>query len=194
MYRNLNDYELLYMVCDENDSFDVLMKKYEPLINKVSRKYQHLSKRFGYELDDLMQIGYLALYKASSFYDIYNEAMFYTYFKTSLNNAFLACIKLNTTNKKEALNKALSYDIEISDGVCYLDLFSDKKVSRDYSKELIVFKNSMPFISSCVFELFYNGYTKEEISLLLDEKISSIKKIFIEIRKHALTYKSLFFC
>ena len=73
MYRNLNDYELLYMVCDENDSFDVLMKKYEPLINKVSRKYQHLSKRFGYELDDLMQIGYLALYKASSFYDIYND-------------------------------------------------------------------------------------------------------------------------
>ena len=192
MYRNLNDYELLYMVC-EDDSFEILLKKYQPLIYKLSREYESIFKKFGYELDDLMQIGYIALYKASSFYNAYNETMFYTYFKRILNNRYLAEIRSNTTNKKETLNKALSYDIEISKGVCYLDLFSDKKVSHDYSNELIIFKNSMPFLLSCVFELFYNGYTKEEIGLLLDEKRENIRVCLAKIKEHALTYKSLFF-
>ena len=181
------------MVCDEkDDSFNVLMKKYQPLIYKVCREYYSLFKRFGYEIDDLMQIGYIALYKASSFYDVYNETMFYTYFKRSLNNAIINDMRHNMTKKKEVLNNALSYDILIPNtNMFYVELFKEKEY-RDYSKELILFKNSMSYNMSLVFELFYNGYTKEEISILLDEKISVIKELFIKIKLHALTYKSLF--
>ena len=51
----------------------------------------------------------------------------------------------------------------------------------------------MPAILSYIFELYYNGYNKKEISILLDEDINNVKKGFIKIKEHALTYKSLFF-
>ena len=97
------------------------------------------------------------------------------------------------TGKKEILNNALSYDTLVPNtNSSYIQLVKDKKVFNDYSKELIIFKNSMPFNMSIVFELFYNGYTKREISILLDQRIDIIKNIFAKIKVHALTYKSLF--
>ena len=194
MYRDLNDYELLYMVCDESNSFKTLMEKYQPLIYKVVKDYRKYFKKFGYEIEDLMQIGYITLYSSSTQYDIYDDTMFYTYFKRSLNNAMVNILRQNLTNKKEVLNNAFSYNLEIPyTNLTYIDLFMDNKKVYDYSSELTIFKNSMPYLFSAIFELFYNGYTKEEISVLLDERVDYIKKIFIQIKKHALTYKCLFF-
>lgn len=182
------------MVCEnEDDSFNILMKKYQPLIYKVSKEYYSIFKKFGYEIDDLMQLGYITLHKASSFYNVYNESMFYTYFKRSLNNTIISELRHNLTNKKEVLNNAISYDILIPNtNTFYIDLFIDKKKVYNYSKELILFKNSMPYKMSSVFELFYNGYTKDEISILLDEEINTIKELIYQIKIHALTYKYLF--
>ena len=182
------------MVEDSDNSFNVLMKKYEPLIKKIVQEYCYLFKRFGYEIDDLMQIGYITLYKASKFYNNYNDTWFYSYFKKALNNSIISSIRMNTTNKKEVLNNALSYDIEIPNtSLCYVDLFSTRKRDYNYYFELTIFKNSMPISLSWTFELLYNGYSKEEISILLEEKVDNIKKYFNKIKEHALTYKSLFF-
>jgi len=195
MYRNLNDYEILYMVSDARENnFDILLIKYKPLIYKIVKDYAKLFKRFGYELDDLMQVGYITLYKSSYLYDIYDQSMFYTYFKKALNNAIISCIKNNSTNKREVLNNALSYEVEIpNSNIRYLDLFADSKSNLELEKELIIFKNSMPVNLSWIFELFYNGYSKDEISILLDEEIADIKKDFLRIKEHALTYKGFFF-
>ena len=194
MYRDLNDYELLYMVCENNDNdFNMLLKKYKPLINKIVRNYEKYFRKFGYEIDDLMQIGYITLYKTSRKYDTYNQSTFYTYFRASLIKNITSIIKNNSTNRKQVLNNALSYNVEFKDGISYLDLISDKTNDRDNSNNLIIFKNSMPIYLSWVFELFYNGYSREEISLLLDEDLSVIRKYFYKIKEHALTYKYLFF-
>ena len=81
MYRELNDYELLYMVCDSNENdFNILLVKYKPLIYKLVKDYIKVFKKFGYDLEDLMQIGYITLYKDSRLYDIYNHSIFYKYF------------------------------------------------------------------------------------------------------------------
>ncbi len=195
MYKDMNDYEILYMVCDNNESnFDILLQKYKPLIYKIVKEYAKFFKKFGYELEDLMQIGYITLYNTSSRYDTYNQSMFYTYFKQALNNTIINNIRINTTNKREVLNKALSYDIMVPNtNVRYLDLFPGDNSIRNMDSELIIFKNSMPAILSYIFELFYNGYSKEEISILLDKDINDIKNSFSKIKQHALTYKSLFF-
>ncbi len=194
MYRDLNDYELLYMVCEEEISFDILVNKYRPLIYKVVKEYTKFFKKFGYELDDLMQIGYITLYQTSRKYDIYNHTMFYTYFRKALNNAIIESIRSNTTRKKEVLNNALSYDMYLpNSNIPYIDILTVKKDIINKEHEFIIFKNSMPAFLSYIFELFYNGYNKEEISVLLGEDINVIKDSFIRIKEHALTYKSLFF-
>jgi len=191
----MNDYEILYMVCDsEEDNFDILLIKYRPLIYKTVKEYANYFKKFGYEIDDLMQLGYLTLYTTAHKYDINNHSMFYSYLKKALINMIVSNIRMNTTNKKEVLNSALSYDTPIpNSNVSYLDLIASDKKEYFIENELIIFKNSMPAIMAYVFELFYNGYDKEEISILLDESLDNIKKCFSKIRAHALTYKSLFF-
>ena len=195
MYKGLNDYEILYMVCDqEEENFDILLDKYRPLIYKIVKNYSRFFKKFGYELDDLMQIGYITLYKTSSRYNIFGHSKFYTYFKKALTNAIINCIRTNSTSKKEMLNKAFSYDVIVpNSNTEYLDLLPGTKSIESLEDELIIFKNSMPIKLSYIFELFYNGYSKDEISILIDEDINEVKKGFIKIKEHALTYKSLFF-
>ena len=195
MYKDMNDYEILYMVCDEQESnFDLLIEKYKPLIYKIVKDYTKYFKKFGYELEDLMQLGYITLYKASSKYDIYSHSMFYTYFKKALINTIINNIRINSTSKKEVLNKAFSYDAFMPNtNIRYIDIFPSKNSNLFLESELVTFKNSMPALLSYVFELFYNGYNKEEISILLDEDINDVKNAFTRIKEHALTYKSLFF-
>lgn len=195
MYKDLNDYELLYMVCEKSENdFEILLTKYKPLIYKIVKNYVKTFKKFGYELEDLMQIGYITLFKSSKLYDIYNSAIFYSYFKKSLIKNIASYYRLNTTNKKQVLNQALSYDNEINNtNIRFLELIPSNNIKNDYGRELIIFKNSMPIYLSWIFELFYNGYTKEEISILLDEKLEIIRKDFYKIKEHALTYKYLFF-
>ena len=190
----MNDYEILYMVSDHSEeNFDLLLQKYRPLIYKIVKDYVKYFKKFGYELEDLMQLGYITLYKTSRKYND-DHSMFYTYFKQALTNAIVNSIRVNSTNKKEVLNKALSYDTLVPNtNVSYLDLLPGKKSTNNIESELIVFKNSMPAILSYIFELFYNGYSKEEISILLDEDINDVKNNFLKIKEHALTYKYLFF-
>ena len=195
MYRDMNDYEILYMVCDnEETSFEILLQKYRPLIYKIVKDYLKFFKKFGYELEDLMQLGYITLYKTVKKYDIYNHSMFYSYLKKSLENMLIDNIRHNTTGKKEILNNALSYDTCLPNSkIRYIDLLPSCKEIINIEDKLIVFKNSMPAIMSYIFELFYNGYNKKEISILLDEDLDDIKNYFSKIKAHALTYKSLFF-
>ena len=194
MYKNMNDYELLYMICEgEEINFEILVNKYKPLIYNKVKEYEKFFKKFGYELDDLMQLGYITLYKTSRKYDIYNHSMFYTYFKKALENMIISNIRINQTRRKEVLNNAVSYDQTIPNtSISYLEVFADKE-KLDLESELITFKNSMPALESYIFELFYNGYTKLEMSILLDEDIEEIRKKFTRIKEHALTYKTLFF-
>ena len=197
MYRNLNDYELLYMISENrSDDFNLLYEKYSPLIYKVAKKYIYTFKKYGYEIEDLLQIGYITLYKASYLYDVYNTSMFYTYFVNALKNAFNSEIKMNKTEKKEALNNALSYDLELPNSdLSYIDVIKnedDKDKNEDYTNIIIDFKNSMPFDMSCVFELYYNGYNIDEISILLDRDLEDVKKDLKEIKQHGLTYRYLF--
>ena len=194
MYKNMNDYEILYMVSEKESNFDILVHKYQPLIYKIVKDYVKLFKKFGYELEDLMQIGYITLYKASYLYDSYNQSMFFSYFKSALKKAIINAIRDNTTNKREVLNNAFSYEIEIPNtNVRYIDLFADKKDNNKIERELIIFKNSMPINLSWIFELYYNGYSKNEISILLNENIDIVYDNFNKIKEHALTYKYLFF-
>ena len=194
MYRNMNDYEILYMVCDNEESFSILLEKYKPLIYKIVKEYEKFFKKFGYELEDLMQLGYITLHKTAKRYDVYNQSMFYSYLKKALKNMIISCIRDNTTNRKEVLNKALSYDELIPDtNIRYIDILPSKEKNIVKERELLMFKNSMPIHLSYIFELFYNGYNKKEISVLLDEELDEIKNNFTKIKQHALTYKSLFF-
>lgn len=190
MYRNLNDYELVYMVKeDSDDNFKILYFKYKPVIFKIVYRYKNIFKSFGYEIDDLMQIGYITLYKTIRMYDD-DSALFYSYFIRALNNSLVTEIRSNQTKKKEALNNAFSYDdIVPNTNYSYLDIIKIDKESNyiEEGKKIIIFKNTLSFMNACIFEMYYEGFNIKEISILLDRKRSTILKSLKEIKNHALT-------
>ena len=182
MYKKMNDYELLYMISESNN-FDILYDKYQPLIYKVMKKYFKLFKKYGYELDDLMQIGYLTLYKTSHLYQEYNRSLFYTYFISALKKAIINEIRLNETNKRKSLNIAFSYEKIIPNtDISYIDIIPSN-IKEDNINTYVIFKNSLSFVSACIFELYINGYEINEISCLLDLNDKNIKDGIREIRK-----------
>ena len=196
MYRDLNDYELLYMIGEKDNNFDFLYEKYQPLIYKIVREYLYIFKRYGYEIDDLLQIGYLTLYKCSYLYQEESNAKFYTYLSTSIKNALNSEIRVNETKKRQVLNNAFSYDNKLPNSeYTYIDLLSDKKEDHDYEKEkqiFILFKNSLSFFDAGVFEMYYNGYPIKEISIFMEVGRDTIVSSINKIKKYALSHRYLY--
>ena len=174
MYKEYNDYEILYMVGEnDDDTYELLFKKYYPLILKYANKYKNSFKKYGYELEDVMQIGYISLYKATRKYKYFSENMFYTFLIKLLDNDYN--IEYNKCNnlKNKCLNDSISYDTNIKGtDLSFLDVigqYEDDYISNTLViNDIINFKNSLPFETSCVLELKMNGYKEYEIRKLLD--------------------------
>ena len=76
--------------------------------------------------------------------------------------------------KNFILNNSLSLD----------SVYFNKIVNDSYSNfDFIEIKNELDMDSSLVFELYYNGYSYNEISILLDYNISKIYNIAFKYRK-----------
>ena len=192
MYKEYNDYEILYMIGEnDDDTYELLFKKYYPLILKYAKRYQNAFKKFGYEMDDILQIGYISLYKAVRKYKYYSENMFYTFLMKLLTNDYN--IEYNKCNnlKNKCLNDYLSFDKEIPG----TDLFLSDVVGKydyDYIEEkakykmYLDFKNSLPFDTSCNLELKLFGYKDFEIEELLDIKHEELLENYRIIKKALL--------
>lgn len=194
MYRDLNDYEILYLI-KENDfnDYEIIYEKYRPLIYKIALKYKNTCKSFGYELDDLMQVGYLALFKSVKTFHYECDNTFYTYILHVIENSIIGVIRGNNTNRSRVLNESISYDILLpGTDVSYIDIISDPKSERDIldifeqERNFIVFKNTLSFDVACIFELKFNGFLNDEISKLLEISLKDVKKGINKIKKQLL--------
>lgn len=176
-----NDYELVSMVCEKNeDAFDILLKKYEPLIYRISsfyaKKYQFLKLEF----EDFVQEGRVAIYSAAEKFNHEKNVLFYTYAITSIHSKMKNLIRNACTYK----NMALSLATEMDD----LD-FIFKEENRDLISELffqdllIIFKNSLTFEEAQIFELRLHSFSYQEISELLELKQHKVIYLMAGIRK-----------
>lgn len=191
MYKEFNDYELVYLVKENNeDGFNILYKKYMPLMIKFANKYINSFKYFGYDKDDLMQIGYFTLYKAAKYYRLYSESMFYTFLCTLLENDFNQEYRKCNTNKHKSLNKSFSYDSVIpGTELTYKEIIGDYNTyldDMDIYNKYVLCKNNLPFEISCYMELKYNGYSNKEICLLLDVDYRKVIEYQAIIKKNYL--------
>ena len=113
MYREIDDYEILYMIQENNDYYELILEKYKPLIITICKQRLSGIKEMGYELEDLMQIANMAVYEAIKTYSEYENAKFYTYVAKCIHNKLNVELRNNSSDKKKALNTAISYDANI---------------------------------------------------------------------------------
>lgn len=177
MYREIDDYEILYMIQENNDYYELILEKYKPLIITICKQRLSGIKEMGYELEDLMQIANMAVYEAIKTYSEYENAKFYTYVAKCIHNKLNTELRNNSSDKKKALNTAISYDANIpGTNTPLIDILEDKTVINPYQyldiKELkdkyIYYLNSLPFEVAGVYQLRLQGFNQSEIQTLLN--------------------------
>lgn len=177
MYREIDDYEILYMIQENNDYYELILEKYKPLIITICKQRLSGIKEMGYELEDLMQIANMAVYEAIKTYSEYENAKFYTYVAKCIHNKLNVELRNNSSDKKKALNTAISYDANIpGTNTPLIDILEDKTVINPYQyldiKELkdkyVYYLNSLPFEVAGVYQLRLQGFNQSEIQTLLN--------------------------
>lgn len=192
-YRELNDNELLSYIHDDNEeAYNIMYKKYEPLIYNISSKMIKVVANAGLEISDLMQEGRLGLTHAIKSFDSTKEASFFTYAKMCIQRKIITCVISARRLKHRILNESLSVDFKYDDdNHSKLDyLFEDNSSNPetrllDYEtqKELIdKTKNKLTDFELQVFELRLNGFNYREIATILDKNTKTIDNAIQRIK------------
>ena len=181
--EEVNDNEILYMIQENDDIYEIFLQKYKPLINKISYKYLKYAKSVGYEIDDLYQIASISLYEAVRSYRDNQGSLFYTYLYHCIDNNIKTELRNQNTKKKLALNESISYDKNYLDtDIPLINFLKDENaidpfdymLNRELEIKYINFINSLSFENAIIFEMRNDGFRLKEISLFLKLSVNEI--------------------
>lgn len=190
IYKELNDYELLSMKNDNEDAYDILYKKYEPLIYKIAKKMYQTNRIKGIDLTDFIQEGNIGFTQAIKHYNEQKNILFFTYAKVCIEKAIISFIISSNRQKHKFLNESISMDALVENE----QPNSLEKIVMDNSldpfkiivnKENNLYKNIKEKLTDfelSVLELRYYGFDYKEIAKLLDKDTKSIDNAIQRIK------------
>ena len=198
-YKDFNDYELLYMIEEENDyAKDMLYQKYLPLIRTEAIKFYKSLKKYGVDYDDLYQEAHLAFLRTIQFFNEKENTLFYTFLKINIRSKLLNYAKIIKSQKNTFYTGMVSLNnpISIDNDICLIDCVKDEKqidpttVLENIEREKVFRKFSLKLIPlhSQMFDLLCAGFNIKEISILLDMEQKEVSNSVYRIRKKLKNY------
>ena len=194
-YESYNDYELVYLVREDNsEANEILFNKYAPIITSYSNQYSKYIKNIGLEVNDLIQEGMLGLNNAISTFNEDKDVLFYTYAITCIKRTIITAIVKANRQKNRPLNNSISFEND-------LDLSENDKLLYDnsYNPEYIIENNEniedlnkiarkvLSELELQVFDLRINNFSYNEIAILLSKSPkaidSTIQRIKLKLKK-----------
>lgn len=189
-YKTLNDYELISYVNESNEEANnLLIQKYEPLINKIANKMINYCPNSGLDVNDLIQEGRIGLNHAISYFNEQKDITFYTYAKKCIERKMISVVTSTKRLKHKALNDSISYDVDI-DGVSFDKILKDDESNPE---KIILNLNEQEILTSKinekltnfekeVFELMVSNFTYKEIAVILDKDSKQIDNAIQRIK------------
>ena len=195
-YDEINDYEVLSMVADNEDATEILFKKYRPLLMGIAKKFYNLFKNTGYDFNDLVQEAMIAFSSAINTFDEKKDALFFTYAKTCVERRLYSLIKSSSRNKYQLLNESFSVDLLADDAKSLENLLEDsasdpenRLIENENIKEIIKnIEKSLTDLECVVFELKISGFNYKEIAEILDKDSKAIDNAIRRIKIKAKNY------
>ena len=191
-YTNYNDYELLYLLKEDDSVQEILFQKYKPLISKISYKLYNNMTYLGLDINDLIQEGRLGLNLAIDSFVDYKDTSFYTYAKTCIERKIISIVVGARRQKHKILNESLSLecDNEINNTFNFQknlednsynpeNILLDSETQEELIKEMY---SHLTNFEIQVAELKINGFDYREIAEILDKDIKSIDNALQRIR------------
>lgn len=187
-YNNYNDYELIYMV-RENDGFSksILYDKYYPLLKNISREFYNQYKYYGYEYDDFLQEAIFCFEKALINYNENQDTKFYSFVLLCVKRGLITFSKrISNYNKHKPSIYYVDIDkCNITDANSNIDnIMTEQNVYRMIKKAIL----ELPLNDSSILELRYNGFSYKEISILMEIPSTTIEYKLRKMRKVISSY------
>ena len=179
-YQDYNDFELLSLIQEGNEEANnIILKKYEPLINSIASKMISYSNSKGLEKSDLIQEGLIGLNSAIERFNENKDVTFFTYAKTCVERRMISILVSANRKKHRILNDSISID----DDELFLDKFlkddslnpEDKIINEEEIEKLISkIESKLTDFENQVFDLLISGFNYKEIAEILDRDNKSI--------------------
>jgi len=174
-YKIYNDYELIYMVRENDDaSSNLLFQKYSPILHSISREFYRKYSSYGYDYDDFFQESVISFYKALSSYDESKNNLFYNFVILCVRRRLSTfCRNLLVQSKNISNESLVEYDLSLiaDTSINISDLYRNQEIKNIFINTIFDY----PLEISSILELHFNGFSYREIASLLDIPISSVE-------------------
>lgn len=196
-YQDLNDFELVSYVMNNEEATDVLFEKYRPLIYSVAKKIYNENQNLGLDLNDLIQEGMVGFSIALNTYNEHKDTLFFTYAKKCISSKMYTMIKGARRQKHRILNSSISveaFEEEFNvnlEGVIGDKLSNPEHIAIDNENVLELIenvKNEFTDIESQVFDLKKSGFGYREIAEVLELDPKSVDNAIQRIKNKIKNY------
>ena len=199
-YNKMTDENLLQEITQNqnNIALDCLIDRYKDMVGMKANKFFMV----GSEKDDMLQEGYIGLYKAVKSYNQEKQNTFKTFAGLCIERQMITAVKNSNRQKHIPLNSSLSlnsgaYDenddtevMEILDtrktGEDPLDIITQKEYFTVIEKAI---DDSLSDFEKKVLVHYKNGESYAEIAEILQSKVKSVDTAIQRIRKKAMKIK-----
>ena len=198
--NKMSDENLIYEATQKQNqvALDCLIDRYKDMVNIKANKFFMV----GSEKEDILQEGYIGLYKAVKSFNLEKQNSFKTFAGLCIERQMITAVKNSNRQKHIPLNSSLSLNaeayqedgdtqvIDILDtrksGEDPLDIIADKEYYNVVEKEIT---ESLSGYEKQVLSHFRNGESYAQIATNLKSKIKSVNTAIQRIRKKALKIK-----
>lgn len=171
MYENLNDYELLDQVADNEFATETLFEKYKPLIYGIAKKAYYTHQNTGLEMNDLIQEGMIGFSIAINTFDDQKKTTFFTYARTCIMRRVNSTIVAANRLKHQILNESISVEILDSETNTDNQILSDTKNNPE--------------------SLLIENENVQEIKKIIDSELTEFEKKVCDLKTSGLDYKEI---
>ena len=202
MYKDHNDYELLYLVSENNeDAKEIFFDKYKSIVELKAKKLYPYVMNKGYELNDLIQEGMIGLSQAINDYKEQKNVQFSTFASICIERQIMTFVRDVNRQKHKILNDSLSIDSTIDKkGRPLTEIAFDEK-NRNPEDSLIELDEEVEMLDKIksvltdkeyeVFELRLQGFSYQEMALLLNTTRKSIDGTISRIKSKISNMNSI---
>lgn len=199
-YSKMTDENLLQEITknQNNTALDCLIDRYKDMVGMKANKFFMI----GSEKEDMLQEGYIGLYKAVKSYNQEKQNSFKTFAGLCIERQMITAVKNSNRQKHIPLNSSLSLNsgaYDEDDDTEVMEILDTRKTGED-PLDIITKKEYFTVIEKAIDESlsdyekkvlvhYKNGESYAEIAQKLQSKIKSVDTAIQRIRKKAIKIK-----
>ena len=199
-YNTMSDENLLQEITknQNNVALDCLIERYKDIVNIKANKFFMV----GSEREDILQEGYIGLYKAVKSFDKEKQNSFKTFAGMCIERQMITAVKNSNRQKHIPLNSSVSLNANAydeDDDMQVIDVLDTRKTGEDpldiitkkeyFSETQKAIDDSLSDFEKEVLAHYKNGESYAEIANHLGSKVKSVDTAIQRIRKKALKIK-----